>query len=149
MKFLKDILNNIFFLPIMLIIALLTLAFFVIISIKIERREDKKILKSLLKINKGQIYFLYADYNQYNFSKVISKKHKDVICIKIDTPNLLTKYLIKDCADKSYPRLVKIKNDKLIHKEHFNLFKTFYKKRNDIDTFLNLIDKSIKNLTKE
>ncbi|WP_298901221.1 hypothetical protein [uncultured Psychroserpens sp.] len=150
-EIIRGLMSFIVAIPIIIIAAVifLPIIIYTIISGGIQKRKDKSELKELLKINNGQIYFIHAYYNRYNLSKVIKEKYEDIICIKVErslTHDLLTRHLVKDCSNRSYPRLVKIENDNLIHKEHYNAFKHLYKRNNNIDAFVELIGRSIHNL---
>jgi len=109
-------------------------------------------LKKAVKLNNGKIYFIYADYNNFDFSEIFQKRYGHIICVKTERRwerNPLVKHLIKDCFSKSYPRLVKLDQGHLIEKEHYNSFKYYYKKNNNIEAFLSLVEKSIHNLERD
>ncbi|WP_299898591.1 hypothetical protein [uncultured Aquimarina sp.] len=98
----------------------------------------------------GQIYLIYADYNNLDLSKVTQDldglKHIKVNNNRVK--GLLERRLIKGLQNKSYPRLVKIDNGKVIHKEHYNSFKSLVKRNNDLDSFYDLLVRSFNNLKK-
>ena len=147
----QGFINFLMAIPIIIIAAVifLPIIIYTIISVGIQKRKDRSELKELLKINNGRIYFIHAYYNRYNLSEVISEAYEGISCIKIEkgyTQDLLTRYLVKDCRNRRYPRLVKIENKSLIHKAHYNTFKHLYKRNNNIDAFVELIGRSIHNL---
>lgn len=149
-KTISNIFKVIFIIPIIIIIVIILIPVLIIISIllKIDRIKDKRNLNRLIESNNGKIFFVYADYNNYNFLD----SFKNIECVKVNhgrDNGLFSNYLTKNCISKCYPCLIKIDNSCLISKNHYNSFKRLYKKENDIDSFLNLIDKSIANLKKE
>lgn len=61
---------------------------------------------------------------------------------------MLAEYLIRKSDHKSYPRLIKIENNQLVHKVHFDTFKYWYKRQHNLEAFLNILNSSIANLNK-
>lgn len=157
MKLLKTLSNGLDTIILTPIIILLVIIFspviiVFVISIEISKLKDKRKLKKLIQLNNGQVYFVYADYNDYDFLSGFKEKYKDIICIKVNRRfenDLLVNYLTKDCVSKCYPSLIKIENDTLVVKEHYNSFKKLYKRESDIEAFFALIEKSINNLRKK
>nr|WP_321233844.1 hypothetical protein [uncultured Psychroserpens sp.] len=151
MKHIRNIIGFTIVIPIIIVVIIIISPFIIyaIISGGVKKYKDRKKLKELLYSNNGQIYFISAYYNLYDLSKVIREKYQEIICIRIEKdskPDILTEYLIKECGNHSYPRLIKIENNRLVHKVHYNSFKNLYKRKNDIEAFLDLIEKSIHNL---
>ena len=128
------------------------LLLFLIVIWKIDAIKSNIELKKLIKINNGKLYFIYAEYNDYDFVTYFESNHKDVKCVKVNSQRIqssLIQYLVKGSLNKSYPRLAKIQDNNVVSKEHYNSFKNLYKRRNDIENFFDLIEKSIKNLSLE
>lgn len=127
------------------------LLLFWIVKSELDRIKSNKKLKELIKINNGKLYFIYAEYNNYDFLEYFENNYKEVECIKINSQraqNALIEYLIKSSSNKSYPRLAKIQDDNVISKEHYNSFKYYYKRNNNIKGFLSLLNQSINNLNR-
>jgi len=134
--------------PILLVLVVLVLPFLVVGSM-IQERRDAIELREWLKRSNGSIFFIYADYNNFDFSWIFQEKHPQVFCVKTNhrwENDLYIKHLTKGCLGKSFPRLVKIEDKNLISKEHYNSFKHYYRRKDDIDSFLGLIEASIQNL---
>jgi len=137
--------------PIFAVLAILTLSILGVVSV-FGRIGDSSRLRKSLKQNNGRIFFIYADYNNFNFSETFQLSHPHIVCVKTKDQwenDLFIKYLTKGCLSKSYPRLVKIDNKGLTTKAHNNSFKYYYRKNGDIDGFISLVDRSIKNLVNE
>lgn len=145
------ILGYLLLISVLLLIAIPILVIGCIIFL-ISNIKDKKRLKKLIQSNNGKLYFIYADYNNYDFSSYFKNHKKHIKCIKVDGEfynNYLIGYLTKDCSNKNFPRLVKIEGDSLVTKIHYNSFKNLYKRKNDIDSFFSLLEKSINKLENE
>ncbi len=142
------ILGLMLLIPILLVIAVPIIVVLSIVSL-IGSIKEKKRLKKLIESNNGKLYFIYADYNNYDFSNYFKDNFKHINCIKVESKwytNDLIGYLTKDCVSESFPRLVRIEGDSLVSKVHYRSFKSLYKKKNDIESFFSLLEKSIKNL---
>jgi hypothetical protein len=153
-KVIPDLFNTIIIIPIGIVILVLTIPFVLIIIIitQINKIKETRKIKDLLKSNNGKIYFLYSDYNNYDFTNFFEQEFRDIKCVKVNAKwnnDLLINHLTKDYGSHGYPSVVKIMNDKLIVKKHFNSFKHLYKRNNDIKTFYGLLERSIKNLKNE
>ncbi|SEE09343.1 hypothetical protein SAMN04487765_1370 [Tenacibaculum sp. MAR_2010_89] len=111
-------------------------------------------LRILVYKNRGKMYFIYSDYNEFEFSNYIKEDtdYSLINCIKVingSVEGVLEGFLIRGCRTKSYPRLVKIGRKELIHKEHYGSFKNFARRKKDPESFFLLLKKSIKRLEKE
>ena len=132
-----------------IIVLLIPVLLFGLLFMKYESLRDKSRLKKLIKSNDQKIFFVYADYNEFDFDEYFRNNHSEISLIKITNrrvEGLLFNYLIKNCKTKCYPRLVKIRGRELIHKEHYNSFKNLVKRNKNYEEFYNLLDASIKNL---
>jgi hypothetical protein len=152
-KIISDIINVIlvvsFIAAVLLILS--PFIFVLIVTNLIETCKNKSKLKSLLKANNNKIYFLYSDYNNFEFQNYLKKEHSEIECLNINNisyDDLLLNFLVKGSGNQAFPRIVKIYNTEVITKVHFGSFKHFYKRKNDINTFFDLIEKSIINLNK-
>ncbi len=150
-NFLKDFLESLIALPLLIVLGILIVPFILLVIIFsfIETIIDKFRLGQLLKSHEGKTFLIYADYNLIDFSDYLKNERRDLLSFRVTNngvKGLLNNYLIKENQSKSYPRLTKISNGKLVHKNHYVNFKKLFKKDNDIEQFYALLDKSIKNL---
>jgi len=148
---LSSIIDGILFIPIIIIVLVLALPVIVIIIIKsiIDHIKDKKELKRQLQLNDKKIFFFYSEYNNYDFSNYFKEYMEEITCVKVDEVwrnSIFVNHLIQDGLNKRFPLLVKIEDGILIKKKHFGSFKHLFKRNHDIDSFLDLINRSIKNL---
>ncbi len=135
---------------ILVIILVIPLAIAGLVFIQYERVRDKIKLRILIRKNEGKTFFIYSDYNNLDLSQ-LKLDFNELHCIKVRdnrVNGVLEQYLIRGLYSKSYPRLVKIHQGTLIHKEHYNSFKKLVKRNNDLDSFLELLTKSFNNLNK-
>ena len=150
MKTLKNIFNlmivilaTVVLLPILIIVFLV---FIIVFPINWMYTRIKTHL--LIRKNNSKIFFISADYNNYNFSKHFEQR-EEIVYIRVSdhyNNSLMVHALTKGCSTKRFPMLVKIENGQLIKKIHFGSFKHFYKRNQNIDAFFTLIEKSIQNL---
>ena len=146
-----QLLIAILMIPIIVLIIGLAVPFLVYWSIKhvIQTKREKAKLKDLLKLNEEHIYLLYANYNTVDFSSVMHNTTIEYINVDdVNPKDLLAEYLIRKSDHKSYPRLIKIENNQLVHKVHFDTFKYWYKRQHNLEAFLNILNSSITNLNK-
>jgi len=147
-----DFFKIIFVIPIIIIIMLLLVPLGIVLFIYFvfDRLRNLIKLKVLLRKFDGQVYLIYADYNNVDLSQFTEEldglKHIKVVNNHVN--GLLEQHLIKGLQTKNYPRLTKIDNGKVIHKEHYNSFKNLVKRNNDLDSFYELLMKSFNNLIK-
>lgn len=135
----------------LLLIFILFYSPYSIVNYFLNRRKRKKELKEALEINNGKIFFLYREYHKHNFLSYFEKKHSEIYCIQVknyNPENILLDYLTINNKSKSYPQLIKIDDENIIRKEHYNSFKHYVRRNNNPDHFFELIDSSIKNLEK-
>ena len=143
--------DEILIIPIIVFVLILLSPIIVVFAFKSIRKNlsDKKKLKDVLELNNEKIFFFFADYNGYDFSKHFEERKDDITCIKTGEKwenRTLVKHLTNDFSNKRFPLLVKIEDGKLIKKNHYDSFKHLYKRNNDINAFMDLVDRSIKNL---
>ncbi|WP_179021379.1 hypothetical protein [Winogradskyella forsetii] len=153
-KKISDFFSAIIIIPfaIILMVIIIPFAIAIIIISQVDRLKEKRQLQDLIEANNGKIYFLYSDYNNYDFTSYFKQKFRDIECVKIKAKwnnNPLINHLTRDCGTHSYPRIVRITNNELLVKEHFSSFKNLYKRKNDINSFFELIKRSIKNIKNE
>lgn len=148
-------LGAVLLIPILLIgVIIIGIPFLLFFLVKntIENTNSRKKLKQLIRENNGAVYFIYADYNNYDFSKCIKERFNTINCLNANefrSDDLLACYLLRGSYSKNYPRLVKIQGEALISKQHYNSFKHFYKRNDDIESFWLLINQSIQNLKRD
>lgn len=113
----------------------------------------KKIkLYKILKDKDGEVLLLYSNYNEFDFSKVLNSRGVNVECFLVEESvynNVLLSHLCKGFNTKAYPRLVKVNGKEVISKEHYNSFKYYVKRNDDMGSFVSLLIKSINNLKDE
>ncbi|MDC8002914.1 hypothetical protein POV27_02510 [Aureisphaera galaxeae] len=134
----------------MVIIIIVLLPIIIVVILLVWACRELWIRVLLIKHN-GKIYFVYADYNHIEFSGFTIENHKDVIPVKVVNNyagGLIKDYLIRRCHTKAYPRLIKIKNARLIHRVHFGTYKNMVKRKGDLEGFHELLDRSIAKLRK-
>lgn len=115
----------------------------------IQKLKENQALKTAIKQHEKQIYFLYADYNDFDFSTYFEENHSNVELINANNQyqqSMLSKHLISQSGKNKYPRLIQIKNGQLVIKQHFSTFKHFIKREKDNATFFSILGKSINNL---
>lgn len=131
-----------------LIVAIPILALGILIDTQVHRLK----LSKLKKENNGRIYFLYADYNKFDFNPYFKNHQDNIVCVsmsRIANNDLFMDYLSRQHPrNKCFPRLVKIDGKNVITKEHYNSFKSLVKRNNDSNAFFDLIERSIQNLKK-
>ena len=113
---------------------------------------DKLKLIRKLKENNSKIFFLYSDYNNYDFSSFFENNTLGVVCFKINRRiqnDVFVDHLLSGCTKKCFPQLVMVKEGKLKKKLHYDSFKFYVKKQNDFNGFLEILEKSIQNLQYE
>jgi len=133
------------------ILAFIILAPFIILMDQLERLSVKKDLRKRIEEHHGVIFFLYSDYNNFDFGDYFKANHDNIKVVKVKTyeNDPFIKYLNNNCLAQCYPKLVKVHNETLIEKRHYNSFKNFYKRKEDINSFFALIEQSINNLEGE
>jgi len=151
LKGISDVFNGILVILLipLIIILIIPVIIFLPVFLFIEKVKKNIELKLQLRKNNGQIFFIYADYNEIDLSQFLQYIDEDIKCIKVvrnQIDGVLENYLIKKNQTKAYPRLTKIDQDNLIHKIHYGSFKNLVKKNNDIEGFYMLLGKSIKSL---
>jgi hypothetical protein len=117
----------------------------------IDRRNRKKELEDALFLNDGKILFLYGEYHEFDFLTYFETHHSGIQCLEVENhynSDVFTEYLVKDMKSKSLPQLVKIDGENILKREHYNSFKHYIRRTNNVDGFFELIDSSIKNLGK-
>jgi len=114
-----------------------------------KKRKRKKELRKKLYINKGKIYFLYKDYNQFNFDDFFKEKDISIKSVKVEGNlynDVLLYHFSKSFTTKGFPMLIKIEENEIKIKRHFNSFKHYVKRNKDSQSFYTLLKRSIKNL---
>ena len=149
MKKLKEFIKTITNLPIILLVIgiLLIIAPIAVLGVLVNRIFTWIKGNFLLKKNIGKIYFLYHDYNAFDFAPYFSTD--EVTLIKVNDgwdSGVLENRLKPKRSTHRFPRIVKIGDNGLIVKEHFNSFKHYVKREKDPDAFISLAQRSIKNL---
>jgi hypothetical protein len=154
MKTINDIITTIIILllvsPIIIVLIIVFVPYSIIQNI-IYKRKRKKELENALFLNDGKIVFLYGGYHEFDFLIYFETHHSDIKCLKVENhynSDVFTEYLVQDRKSKSLPQLVKIDGKNILKKEHYNSFKHYIRRKNDIDPFFELIESSIKNLEK-
>lgn len=138
--------------PIALLLITIGLAItpFLLSSSIVQKLKENRALKAAIKQHEKQIYFLYTDYNDFDFSPYFEENHSTIELINANNQyqkSLLSKHLIAQPGKNKYPRLIQIKNGQLIVKQHFSAFKHFVKREKDEVAFFNILDRSIANLS--
>ncbi|WP_203256200.1 hypothetical protein [Hyunsoonleella ulvae] len=153
-KAVSDIFKIAIVIPLIIIGVIVLIPFGIIFYLRylISKIKDKKNLKRLCHENDNQIFFMYARYNNVDFSSLLKDKFEELTFVEVKNHyenDILINHMIEDCNGQNFPRLVKIKNGQLFHKIHFGTFKHFYKRKNDAKSFIDIIERSVKNLENE
>ena len=141
--------------PFILIISIIVLpiVLLIIIFTFIESIIDKIKLKKYIKLNNDKMFFLFAEYNNFDFSDYFTKRHKDITCLNVDENDVINSnifnYTNQYTSGKSYPRIVKIKDDQLLIKNQYGNFKGLAKNIDNKDDFFKILESSIKNIRNE
>jgi len=137
---------------ILLFPVLVVLLFYFLISQVVIKIRKKIELRNILRDKNGQIILLYSNYNEFNFLENLNIKHIDIECILVNDPiynDVFLSHLCRGFNTKAYPVLVKVKGKEVIKKEHYNSFKYYVKRNNDVESFFLLLEKSVNNLKNE
>lgn len=153
-KAVSDIFKIAIVIPLIIIVVIVLIPFGIMFYLwyLISKIKDRKNLKRLLHENDNQIFFMYARYNNVDFSSLLKDKFEELTFVEVKNHyenDILINHMIEDCNGQNFPRLVKIKNGQLLHKIHFGSFKHFYKRKNDAKSFIDIIERSLKNLENE
>ena len=110
-----------FFIPILLVIIVISSPYFLISDFFRKKKRNKK-LKEVLIANNGKIILLYKEYNELNFKKYLEEYNINIECRIVGNYNyqdVFLHYICKNIDRKGYPRLIRVKDSEIIHKEHF------------------------------